>query len=169
MTIDEAITHLREVAEGCPTEDRQCAYQHDELADWLEELRAYNAIGLKPCDYKTIRAAIKQCDKAKEEMSELNNILGGIRIDHLRELVQAKKDGRLVVLPCKKGDVLWSFYNWPREAVYSFCVVATSTLDGLSMLSTDKLGVIPASDVGKTVFLTREEAEAALAVRKGGA
>ena len=45
MTIEEAIEHAREVAEGCPAEDRQCAYQHDELADWLEELKAYRKLG----------------------------------------------------------------------------------------------------------------------------
>ena len=45
MNIEEAIAHAREVAEGCPAEDRQCAYQHDELADWLEELKAYRKLG----------------------------------------------------------------------------------------------------------------------------
>ncbi len=45
MTIDEAITHAREVEEGCPAEDRQFAYQQ---ADWLEELKAYKATGLTP-------------------------------------------------------------------------------------------------------------------------
>lgn len=45
MNIEEAIAHARKVAEGCPAEDRQCAYQHDELADWLEELKAYRKLG----------------------------------------------------------------------------------------------------------------------------
>ncbi len=90
----------------------------------------------------------------------------GLTPEEVAELVKAKEGGRLVVLPCKKGDVLWSFYNWPREGIYSFCVTATSMLDGVSMLNTDKVGVIPTSDVGKTVFLTREEAEAARAARK---
>ncbi len=88
-------------------------------------------------------------------------------IERFRELAEAEKEGRLVVLPCKMGDVLWSYHNWPRKGVYSFRIVATSTLDGVSMLNTDQFGVIPASDVGKTVFLTREEAEAALAAEKG--
>lgn len=50
MTIEEAIAHAREVAEGCPAEDRQCAYQHDKLAAWLEELKAYRETGLTPGD-----------------------------------------------------------------------------------------------------------------------
>lgn len=50
MSIEEAIAHAREVAEGCPAEARQCAYQHDKLADWLEELKAYRETGLTPGD-----------------------------------------------------------------------------------------------------------------------
>lgn len=90
----------------------------------------------------------------------------GLTPEEVMGLAQAKQDGRMVVLPCKKGDVLWSFYNWP-EGIYSFCVTATSMLDGVSMLNTDKAGVIPTSDVGKTVFLAREEAEAESARQKG--
>lgn len=43
MDIKEAIQHCRDVAGGCPAGDRDCAYQHDQLADWLEELVAYRA------------------------------------------------------------------------------------------------------------------------------
>lgn len=43
MDIKEAIIHARQVAEGCGVDSRDCAYQHDCLADWLEELVAYRA------------------------------------------------------------------------------------------------------------------------------
>ena len=43
MDIREAIIHARQVAEGCGVDSRDCAYQHDYLADWLEELQAYHA------------------------------------------------------------------------------------------------------------------------------
>ena len=41
----------------------------------------------------------------------------GTTPDHLRELVDADKDGRLVVLPCKVGEKLWVIGrdNVPRE------------------------------------------------------
>lgn len=42
MDLDEAIAHAREVAEGKhPNVDgcSECAVQHGQLADWLEELR----------------------------------------------------------------------------------------------------------------------------------
>ena len=83
-------------------------------------------------------------------------------VARLRELAEADKGGRLVVLPCKVGDGLWTFCSHPVEQVYSFTVTDISTLNGRTMLNTSRCGVIDARDVGKTVFLTREEAEKAL-------
>lgn len=45
MDLNEAITHARGVAEGCAAENRDCAYQHDKLADRLEELKQYRSLG----------------------------------------------------------------------------------------------------------------------------
>ncbi len=87
-------------------------------------------------------------------------------VARLRELAEADKAGRLVVLPCKVGDGLWTFCSYPVEQVYSFTVTDISTLNGRTMLNTSRCGVIDARDVGKTVFLTREEAEKALEAMK---
>ena len=83
-------------------------------------------------------------------------------VARLRELAEADKQGRVVVLPCKVGDGLWTFCSHPVEQVYSFTVTDISTLNGRTMLNTSRCGVIDARDVGKTVFLTREEAEKAM-------
>lgn len=61
MTIDEAIAHAREVAEKNRNFDVipekvmatstfkynciKCAEEHEQLAEWLEELKQYRAIG----------------------------------------------------------------------------------------------------------------------------
>ena len=87
-------------------------------------------------------------------------------LDRFRQLVKADKYGRLVVLPCKVGDGLWTFCSHPVEQVYSFTVTDISTLNGRTMLNTSRCGVIDARDVGKTVFLTRKEAEKALEAMK---
>ena len=46
MTLDEAIAHAREVASR-KFDDRvhciKCAEEHEQLAEWLEELKAYRA------------------------------------------------------------------------------------------------------------------------------
>lgn len=41
MTIDEAIARAREVAKYAPKEMCKCAEEHEQLAEWLEELKAY--------------------------------------------------------------------------------------------------------------------------------
>lgn len=87
-------------------------------------------------------------------------------LERAQELSQAEKDGRLVVLPCKKGDTLWSYYDYPHKGVSKIVVTAVSTLDGITVINTDNCGVIPEKDIGKTVFLTREEADAALKERE---
>lgn len=89
--------------------------------------------------------------------------------NRLRELAEADKDGRVVVLPCRQGDELWTYCNHPVKRVYSFTVSDVSTLNGRTVLNTLGLGTIRPKDIGKTVFLTREEAEKALQEMEGKA
>lgn len=100
--------------------------------------------------------------KAYEDIAEL---CGGL--DRLRELAEADEDGRVVVLPCRQGDELWTYCNHPVKRVYSFTVSDVSTLNGRTVLNTLGLGTIRPEDIGKTVFRTREEAEKALAGNGG--
>ena len=119
----------------------------------VERLAAYEDTGLTP----------EEVTALQKDWSDLCAVIGECGgIDRLRELAEADKDGRLVVLPCKPGDGLWTFCSHPVEQVYSFTVTDIGTLNGRTMLNTSRCGVIDARDVGKTVFLTREEAEKAL-------
>lgn len=102
-----------------------------------------------------------------KDYEEIAELCGGA--DCLRELAEADKDGRVVVLPCKVGDGLWTFCSHPVEQVYSFTVTDISTLNGRTLLNTSRCGVMDARDVGKTVFLTREEAKKALQEMEGKA
>lgn len=100
--------------------------------------------------------------KAYEDIAEL---CGGF--DCLRELAEADKDGRVLILPCRQGDELWTYCNHPVKRVYSFTVSDVSTLNGRTVLNTLGLGTIRPEDIGKTVFLSREEAEKALEEMEG--
>jgi hypothetical protein len=106
--------------------------------------------------------------KAYEDMVDLET-LNNTPISRLVELAEADKDGRVDVLPCKVGDGLWTFCSHPVEQVYSFTVTDISTLNGRTLLNTSRCGVMDARDVGKTVFLTREEAKKALQEMEGKA
>lgn len=125
-----------------------------------EKLRAYEDTGLTPEEVNDAVVGAKLMAK-----SQLVSAFG-VAAERLRELAEADKAGRVVVLPCKAGDELWTFYNYPDEQVCSFTVTDISTLNGRTMLNTSRCGVIDARDVGKTVFLTREEAVEALEAMK---
>ena len=88
-------------------------------------------------------------------------------VGRLKELAEADKDGRVVVLPCRQGDELWTYCNYPVKRVYSFTVSDVSTLNGRTVLNTLGLGTIRPGDIGKTVFLSREEAEKDLQEMEG--
>jgi hypothetical protein len=130
--------------------------------DLLTMRAAYEDTGLEPEE-------VLPKDKADEialKLMRLADLESLCNYTRLRELAEADKDGRLVVLPCKVDDGLWTFCSHPVEQVYSFTVTDISTLNGRTMLNTSRCGVVDARDVGKTVFLTREEAEKALEAMK---
>ena len=102
--------------------------------------------------------------KAYEDIAEL---CGGI--DRLRELAEADKDGRCVVLPCKVGDTVWRIVrdgnphitrDEVRDMYFADDMTLCVELVGGRVTFTEKFG--------KTVFLTREEAEQAMEGRKDG-
>lgn len=126
-----------------------------------ERLREYEDTGLYPESVEALK--LSMMGKAISEITEFD----GLPIDRLRELAEADKGGRLVVLPCRQGDELWTYCNHPVKRVYSFTVSDVSTLNGRTMLNTLGLGTIRPEDIGKTVFLAREEAEKALQEMEG--
>lgn len=109
-------------------------------------------------------------------MDALNSIGGGYT--RLRELAEADKDGRVVVLPCKLGTKLWvtGRDNVPREMVLNAPDIRAvcADEDNLCMSTCNRKpdGFCAyrlrndGADIGKTVFLTREEAEKALEAMK---
>ena len=127
--------------------------------DLYGRLKAYEDIGLTPEEIKAPFTEDTMINLAAQAL--------GVDADRLRELAEADKGGRVDVLPCKVGDGLWTFCSHPVEQVYSFTVTDISTLNGRTLLNTSRCGVMDARDVGKTVFLTREEAKKALAEREG--
>lgn len=86
----------------------------------------------------------------------------------LRELAEADKEGRLVVLPCKVGDRLYEVTGRKTISVYKVRAIRVELFglfiewDIVEGFVWQSLSGINAGEIGKTVFLTREEAEKAL-------
>lgn len=111
---------------------------------------------------------------AFDRLAAIEDILGDdYDLDRLKELVQADREGRCAKLPCKEffsmlgGDVYAIDDDEVLEVL--LCGVGYDP-DGIDFIDAvyapgceDEKGfTFRFSDVGKTIFLTREEAEAAL-------
>lgn len=144
---------------GKPIADCTALYCRNRLLGRVVE---YEDTGWTP---KAVTALGELFDYALKESKTLTEQL--TLLHHIRELAEADKDGRVVVLPCRQGDELWTYCNHPVKRVYSFTVSDVSTLNGRTVLNTLGLGTIRPEAIGKTVFRTREEAEKALAEREG--
>lgn len=166
MVSDEALKKLQEQIAAWPMAQRFVVQQL--IRDYLrarEDVRAYEATGLAPESVEKLK--LSMMGKAIAEIKEFN----GLPVDRLRELAEADKDGRLVVVPCKVGDTVWvtGRDNVPREMeieapdIRAVCTdednLCMSTCnrkpDGFCAYRLRNDG----ADIGKTVFLTREEAE----------
>ena len=128
--------------------------------DLYGRLKAYEDTGLTPEEIKAPFTEDAMINLAAQAL--------GVEPSRLRELAEADKDGRVVVQPCKQGDELWTYCNHPVKRVYSFTVSDVSTLNGRTVLNTLGLGTIRPEDIGKTVFLTHEEAERAMEGKEDG-
>lgn len=157
---------------GKPMVDCTALYCRNRLKD---RLAAYEDKGCAPEE-------VLPKDKADEialKLMRLADLESLCSYTRLRELAEADKDGRLVVLPCKVGDMLWvtGRDNVPREMALEAPDIRTvcTDEDNLCMSTCNRKpdGFCAyrlrndGADVGKSVFLTREEAGKALKTKEG--
>lgn len=146
LTLEEAIVYAKEIAEknyrgaefesidsiddDIKTNCVKCAEEHEQLAEWLEELKFYKDL---------------------------------------------EEQGLLVRLPCKVGDMVWdNDFGYPESyeiKAFSYGYCGSYVEPGIGIEdeiifyyenythSISITGAFPMSEIGKTVFLTREEAE----------
>lgn len=118
----------------------------DGQASAIESLR-------KEIEWKDMVIALAQRKQACAEAREIEEALSGCdySISRMVELMEADKDGRVVVLPCKVGDTVYRL-QYIEQPPGRFTV-------GIVPI---KFALIWLEEFGKTVFLSREEAEKAL-------
>lgn len=114
-------------------------------AELRERLKAYENTGLSPI-------ACEESAKIEKGLSE-----GGYSTSRMVELMCADKEGRVIVLPCKEGTTVYCISlpiaTYPDKSKPEVVPIAFTRNDLLKF--------------GSRVFLTREEAEKALAEMEG--
>jgi hypothetical protein len=140
----------------------KCPYDTDcsQKQVW-ERLKAYEGTGLTPEEIKAPFTEDAMINLAAQAL--------GVEPSRLRELAVADKDGRVVVPPCKVGDVVYGFHGEKTILPMVAKWIETNT-DGWC-IAVQYAPMAPRfyrfSDFGKTVFLTREEAKKALQEMEG--
>lgn len=121
-----------------------------------ERLKQYEDMGLSPI-------ACEESAKIEKGLSE-----GGFSTSRMVELMCADKEGRVIVLPCEVGHAAY----WVHNGIITDCRINRIQVNRkgvfLCLKSTKSHGAFRVDTcLGKTVFLTREEAEKALAEMEG--
>ena len=126
----------------------------------IERLAAYEDTGLTPEEIKDPFTEDAMINLAAQAL--------GVEPSRLRELAEVDKDGRVVVLPCKVGDTVWRIVrdgephitrDEVRDMYFADDMTPCIELVGGRVTFTEKFG--------KTVFLSRAEAERALQEMEG--
>ena len=120
------------------------------IIDALNRLAEYEDIGLEPEKIVCLKNVVDDAFSDKPEF-----------IEHVRELLRAEKDGRLVVLPCKVGDTIYRCGD-PIKKIYEWQIAYVEVYEDETVFVDDSDNTFMEADIGKTVFLAREEAEKAL-------
>ena len=125
-----------------------------------DRLAAYEDTGLTPEEIKAPFTEDTMINLAAQAL--------GVEPSRLREIAEADKDGRCVVLQCKVGDTVWRIVrdgephitrDEVRDMYFADDMTPCVELVGGRVTFTEKFG--------KTVFLSREEAEKALREMEG--
>lgn len=123
----------------------QYVKKYEQIAEWLEELKSYKDIG-----------TLKELKELKENGAFTGLELAKLAImqKELKKYKDLEEQGLLVRLPCKVGTEVYYILGIPNKTPCAIdkCVFKLSDID----------------KIGKTVFLTREEAEKKLEEMKNG-
>ena len=131
-----------------------------------ERLKRYEDTKRTPEQIEALEAAIM--GKAVAQITEFE----GLPIARLRELAVADQEGRVIVLPCKVGGTVYAIVQVfgddgvrPRIIEKKITGIGGNALNKVWMVNKGNKyeDRFSPSEFGRTVFLTREEAEKALA------
>ena len=161
MTVAEAINRACDEAEKFDEACRIARQQEEainELCAWTDELKDYRETGLTPEEVTALQASNQELKK------------------EALPILQAKVQDRLVILPCGLGETVYANFairgDYLREKDKPYpCEVVFIGLSKEPFLhiqfKNGRVFQVKFCEVGKTVFTTREAAEAALKEQEG--
>lgn len=155
MVSGEALKKLQEQIAAWPMTQRFVVQQLiEDYSNIRKDLLAYKNTGLTP----------EQCENAKI-IIEVAFSDDTSKAERIRELLKADKDGRVVVPPCKVGDTLFRVFAGEilEHKVRNMRYLA---IQGRWDIDTTPFCSYVESSIGKTIFLTHEQAEKALEAMK---
>lgn len=138
------------------------------MSEYINKNKLIEAIeAQRPLNWNDTASEVAE-QRAFDYIIDLINRFSDAETDRLKELAEADKEGRCLVLPCKVGDTV--YYIEKNKKIYESKVHAFSFgKDNLTkygqihIYDYDKDNATrKISNFGKTIFLTREEAEKAL-------
>jgi hypothetical protein len=159
----ERLTNKREADAQRKEYERRLAngYPRNIPEERFLRLAAYEDTHMMPSDVTSMRM----------DMAIIAALFDGVDVDRMKELTEADKDGRLVVLPCKMGQRVFALLD--TDTHISECEVKQIGMGNkIGFIGLEPIGArgreygVSLNGFGKTVFLTREEAEKALGAMK---
>ena len=136
---------------GKPMDDCTALYCRNRLKD---RLAAYEDTHMMPSDVTSMRM----------DMAIIAALFNGVDVDRMKELAEADKNGCVIIVPCKVGDTVYFALLGKIIEKQVFSIVAFSNSTRIYCGGTSEY--FRPEDIGKTFFLTREEAEKALEAMK---
>ncbi len=160
----ERLTQRLRTGEVLMASEYEEKYTEQEWISVLQDrIAAYEDTHMMPSDVMSMRM----------DMAILTGLFDGIDVDRMREIVAAERDGRVVVLPYRIGATVYVliqdsaiFYPETNGWYIGKETIDAITQDGFYLGDPEEGDFESNDEIGKTVFLTREEAEAALEATK---
>ena len=144
----------------------RCRFRHEDNGNCTAVGGFCTAVPAAHCsllrEYLDTELIPEEVSALVKDWSDLCTIVGECGgLDRVRALAEDDKDGRLVVRPCKVGDTLFRVFAGEilEHKVRNMRYLA---IQGRWDIDTTPFCSYVESSIGKTIFLTREAAEAAL-------
>lgn len=154
----------------------RCHFRHEDNGNCTAVGGFCTAVPAAHCpllrEYLDTELTPEEIDMDHEAAETLRQLCQNCDLDRLEKLAEADRDGRVVVRPCKVGDTVYevtsrktiSEYRVKAIRVELFCTFIE--WDIVAGFVDKSIFGVPVDEIGKTVFLTREEAEKALEAMK---